>query len=308
MRVLKKDKINKTAQNKTQVIGVVAKFSHPLAKPLVTSVLSWLEERDIKALVDIDTATGLKLKFPKQQLVAKKDITSKCDIIIVLGGDGTLISVSRHPAAKPTTIIGVNLGTLGFLTEITIEELFPTLTAVLAGNVTAREHFLLKAEVFNNKKLQATFYAINDIVISKEALARIFTIKCKVNGIEAAEIRGDGLIISTPVGSTAYSLAAGGAIVHPDVKALLVTPICPHSLTTRPLVVPGDSSIELLPSYSGQVTKPEIFLTIDGQEGLELNNNSRISITTSKHSILFTKSISKNYFEVLGTKLKWAER
>jgi len=289
------------------VIGVVAKSKQPTTVELTQQIIAWCQARQVDFRLDREIAE--ELGFTDQtKCVERRDITKQAQLIVVLGGDGTLISVCRHAVNPPPTIIGVNAGTLGFLTEITTDELFSTLEDVLAGRARLETRSLLSAEVWRAGQRIAEFAAINDVVLSKEALARMFTIEVSVNGDFAAVIRGDGVIVATPAGSTAYSLAAGGSIVHPQVNAVLVTPICPHSLTTRPLVLPANSKVDiLLLSPTNRATR-EVYLTIDGQEGMEIHAEDRVTVTTSGHRVIFAKSPSKTYFDVLGAKLKWATR
>ena len=292
----------------TQIVGVAAKHTHPLARKLTQRVIDFLSSRAVPFLIDTNTAAAFELTTTERviQKCAREELTTKCNIIVVLGGDGTLISVSRHPSAKSPTIIGVNLGTLGFLTEIASDELIPTLEKVLAGQHPTARKFLLKATVVRGGKQLVEFAAINDVVITKEALARIFAVEISVDSTFAALLKGDGVIVASPSGSTAYSLAAGGSIVHPNVDALLLTPICPHSLTSRPLVLPGKTNLGLKVFNTNK--DETIYLTIDGQTGMPLQNGDQVQITTSTYSICFAKSPTKDYFEVLGTKLKWAAK
>ncbi|MCB0323663.1 MAG: NAD(+)/NADH kinase [Bdellovibrionales bacterium] len=288
------------------VVGVVAKQGHPEAQPLVERVLEYLRDRQIAFRVCAANAQEWNLNLEPQQKTAREHLPRVANVIVVMGGDGTLISVSRHAAERPPIIIGVNLGTLGFLTEITVEELFPVLASVLDGTAELERRNLLQADVGRSGRATERYSAINDVVLTKAALARIYDIDLSVDGDLAAVWRGDGCIIATPGGSTAYSLAAGGAIVHPRVDAVLVTPICPHSLTSRPLVLPGSSKITL--RVASDAARSNVFLTIDGQEGMPLSSGDEVNVTTSPHGLLFAKSPSKSYYEVLGTKLKWATR
>jgi len=294
-----------TSKKKT-IVGVVAKPHQAVAIELAKKVINWLEEKGVD--YRIGDQIQKELEFPAdgaKVFVEREDFTESCDPIVVLGGDGTLISVCRHASKNTPTIIGVNVGTLGFLTEIIAEELIPTLEAVLGGKAALERRVLLGGEVRRPGRDTISYTAVNDIVVTKEALARIFGVELFVNGERAAVYRGDGVIISTPGGSTAYSLAAGGAIVHPQVDAILVTPICPHSLTSRPLVLPGGSKISLRVSPDTKGGGENIFFTIDGQEGMSLSSGGEVSVTTSEYGVMFAKSPSKSYFEVLGTKLKW---
>ncbi len=289
------------------IVGVVAKIHHTSAPELSRRIIAWLEQRGIQYRLGLEIAERLGVAADDPVILVDRDrFTSICDVVVVLGGDGTMISVSRHPSERPSTIIGVNLGTLGFLTEITIDELFSTLEAAVNGNVAREPRYLLSAEVKREGKIISRYTAINDVVITKEALARIFSIALWVDDQFAATVRGDGVIVATPVGSTAYSMAAGGSIVHPAVSALLVTSICPHSLTSRPLVLPGKSTLRLTVSSATTEDEPEVYLTIDGQEGRGLTSGDEVIITTSDRFVYFAKSSSRSYFQVLATKLKWA--
>lgn len=287
------------------VIGIVAKVSHPQASPLTRSLIQWLDGKKLSYYVDTDTAVQLDLhSVPSSNRLERHLLSSRCSIIVVLGGDGTLISVCRHPSDTPPVIIGVNLGTLGFLTEITPDELYLSLEKVLTGQATLEARYLFDCAVIRNGQQSASFSAINDIVITKQALARIFALEVSINGERAASVRGDGIIVATPAGSTAYSLAAGGSIVHPQVQAVLLTPICPHSLTSRPLVVPANSAVSL--RLASDTIRNEVYLTVDGQAGMALNKDDTVTVVTSTHHILIATSPSKSYFEVLNAKLKWA--
>lgn len=283
-------------------IGIIAKSTHTQAKELVRSITELLLSKKLDIVVDQETLYLLEKKEVSVQ--ARSDITNICDLIIVLGGDGTLISVCRHPSKKSPKIIGVNLGTLGFLTEITITELTDAIENAIAGKSVLEKRSLLSAEIFLKGKEKKQTYALNDVVISKETIARIFPTKVSVDGKLAAIMRGDGVIVASPSGSTAYSLAAGGSIVHPRVDAILITPICPHSLTSRPLVIPGNSMVEL--EIEPGAEQFASYLTVDGQEGYSLSSGDKVKITTSEFYVLFAKSCSRTYFDVLGTKLKWA--
>lgn len=295
-------------QSAGTVVGLVAKRGHPLSKLLTERLIGWLQEHGVEYRIDREIAEDLDPSFVTDQLlVAREEMTTVASPIIVLGGDGTLISVSRHPSARPPLILGVNLGTLGFLTEITVDEVMSSLEQVLRNEAVEESRALLRAEVRRSGNGAVTIHhAINDVVITKEALARIFGVNLWVNDDHAALIRGDGVIVSTPAGSTAYSLAAGGSIVHPQVDATLVTPICPHSLTSRPLVLPGKSRVILEVVTGSHRETDRVFLTIDGQDGMELTHGDRVIVTTSQYSVRFVRSSSRNYFQVLGTKLKWA--
>lgn len=284
-------------------IGIVAKASHPQVPGLLSLLLKLAEKRSFTPIFDSETFDAYKDYLPATSTIyTRADLGNHAQCLIVLGGDGTLISACRRPFKNTPDIIGINLGTLGFLTEITSGELIETTEAYLDGKTKFDERHLLSA-VLNNSEGSHTYYAINDIVISKPALARIFSIQVRVDETHATSIRGDGIIVSTPSGSTAYSLAAGGSIVHPDVDAILITPICPHSLTSRPLVLPGSTTVSL---HIGAVTG-NVHLTVDGQEGAPLFESSELTISKSPYKVKFVKSLTKSYFEILSSKLKWGQ-
>ena len=288
-------------------IGICAKHEHPLAVPLVKKLIEQLADMRRSFMIEKDLAEMLGINEPEISC-PRSELTTRCSTIFVLGGDGTLISVSRHPAFPPPVIVGINLGTLGFLTEITVEEMDEVVAQVLEDRAELERRYLLSSTVVRQGKIVGEHTALNDVVLTKEAIARIFGIEIKINGEFAAFVRGDGIIVSSPSGSTAYSLAAGGSIVHPLVDAILLTPICPHTLTSRPLIIPGSSTIQLKVSYQGSTSADLVYYTVDGQEGMTLKDEDEILITTSQSSVFFVKSPSKNYFQVLGTKLKWANQ
>ena len=291
--------------NKSKIsFGIVAKPSHRDALHLVNQLIKHLRSKSLEYTLDSQTAVALELDIAEESLAPREKLTEQCTHVVVLGGDGTLISVSRHPADRPPIIIGVNLGTLGFLTEITADEMIEVVDRSIDGSCRVEARSLLEVTVHKSKDKKDFYTAMNDIVISKDSLARIFPVEMRVNQEFAAMLRGDGVIVATPGGSTAYSLAAGGSIVHPGVQAMLVTPICPHSLTSRPLVLPSESEISLQISADSEAFS--VFLTLDGQQGEPLSCSDRVSITTSSNKLYFAKSPSKNYYDVLGTKLKWA--
>lgn len=283
-------------------LGLVAKTSRQLAVDLAQQVVLWCAQRGHQITADIQLQG--KLEGSGIRYALKEELTAVCDPIVVLGGDGTLISVCHNPGPSTTRILGVNVGTLGFLTEISPEEMLDTLEATMEGQVQLEERNLLQAQVSSQKK---AFYAFNDVVLTKHAIARIFSTIVRVDGVFAAEVRGDGVIVSTPSGSTAYSLSAGGSIVHPGVDALLITPICPHSVASRPLVIPGSSEIELEVSPELEPAD-KVHFTVDGQAGMALSGGDTVRVITSGKKCLFVRSGSKSYYDVLGSKLHWSAR
>lgn len=238
-------------------------------------------------------------------VVESSELIKKCDIILVFGGDGTLLSIGRLMKDKSIPIVGVNMGHLGFLAEIPIEEIFQNLEILIdsekSKNLKISERKMLQARVFRDSKIIFESLLVNDAVITKHPVARIFNIEIQIDEKTASFIRGDGVIISTPTGSTAYSLAAGGPILSPDVEGTIITPICPHSLTLRPMVVKSNSKISCIADNNEKLT-----LSIDGQLGFDLNPEDRIEITTfENHKLKIVMSENRNYFEVLRSKLRY---
>ena len=236
--------------------------------------------------------------------VPRPDVPSQCDLIVVLGGDGTLLSVARAMGSNPVPILAVNFGSLGFLTEITLEETFNTLEAILAGKATTQKRLMIDVAVHRDGTRFASYRALNDVVLTKGALARIIDIDVKINNQFVATYKADGLIVATPTGSTAYTLSAGGPIVFPTMAAMLITPIASHTLTFRTVVVPDSVTIEL----SLKATQESVFLTVDGQVGLALKGDDLLQVRKSAGSIELVESANKNFFDILRQKLKWGER
>jgi Predicted sugar kinase len=225
------------------------------------------------------------------------------DLLLVLGGDGTLLSMARLVGDLNVPILGVNLGGLGFLTALTIDELFPALEALLRGDLLVEERMMLAARVTRQGERLSEYVALNDVVITKSAMSRIINLDVSVQGQFATAYRADGLIVSTPTGSTAYSLSAGGPIVFPTMDAIVLTPICSHTLTNRPIVLPGGQPIDVT-LQSDQ----DVMLTMDGQVGFHLKRGDRIEIRRAAARIRLLRFPQKHFFSVLRTKLKWGER
>ncbi len=280
-------------------IGVIAKPRFE-AGEIVSELLSYLKEKKIEAFLDKDTAAVIG----EPNAFLKSDIPDLVDLIVVLGGDGTLLGVARLIGSRDVPIFGVNLGSLGFLTEVTLDELYPTLDKVIEGQCDYDERLMLNAAVIRHGEQISAYTVLNDIVVNKSALAKIIDMAAYIDGKLVANFKADGLIVSTPTGSTAYNLAAGGPIVHPNMHSIILTPICPHVLANRPVVVMDSSCIEIsLLSLDTQV-----HLTLDGQVGFSLMGNDVIRITKAEHTIKLISVPGKNYFDILRTKLKWTER
>jgi NAD+ kinase len=226
------------------------------------------------------------------------------DLIIVLGGDGTLLNVSRHGKRKEVPILGINLGGLGFLTETSVEELPATLAKVLKGDFGISKRIMLDVSVKRERDSIFSITLLNDAVITKDALARIIDIETYVNDEYLTTYKADGLILSTPTGSTGYSLAAGGPLLYPSLPNIIVTPICPHTLTNRPIILP--ENVEVRAQLKSKEEK--VVLTLDGQVGFPLQYNDEVTIKKSSHTVNLIKSSSRGYFEILRTKLKWGAR
>ena len=284
-----------------QRIGIAAKPSKPEAEPILRKLVAWLREHDREVILDQEAAGICPELGPG---LPRADVAAATDLVIVLGGDGTLLSVARLMGSREVPILGVNLGGLGFLTEITLDELFPTLETVLRDQYDVSRRLTLTARVLRAGEVVASFEALNDAVITKTALSRIVDLETHVNGEYVATFRADGLIVSTPTGSTAYCLAAGGPIIYPTLPALVIIPICPHTLTNRPLVVPESAVVEIIRGSA----EGDVHLTVDGQVGVGLRHRDVVAVQRSARHIALVKSSKLNYFELLRTKLKWGER
>jgi NAD+ kinase len=271
--------------------GIVVKKSNPEATKLASEVAQFL--------------TSKKKKILSNDSISIESLILKADILLVFGGDGTLISVARRMVQKSIPILGINMGQLGFLTEIKKNEIFEQLTLVLKGKFEISERALLECTLKRKGKTLIKAPFVNDVVLSKGSIARIFDLKILCDGNEVTQFKGDGLIVSTPTGSTAYNLAAGGPIVSPAVEALILTPICPHSLTQRPLILPDQSKICVVP----QTKSDSIHLTLDGQTSIELHSGDEIFVTRyKKHLIKLIHSKNRDYFSILREKLKYGFR
>lgn len=281
-------------------VGLYAKKHHPDAVGFGREVMTWLEQRGLEVLLEEDLAKWLG--YPRDYV--DSDIPARADLIIVLGGDGTLISVARHVGAHMKPILGVNLGSLGFLTEITQEETFTTLERVLRGDFKVSSRMMLDAVVMRGGREIARYVVLNDAVINKGALARIIDMETSVDGAYLTTFKADGLIVATPTGSTAYNLAAGGPIIYPGLSCLVISPICPHMLTNRPLIVSDRSVIHIEVKFEDQ----HVVLTADGQVGMPLKGGDVVELRRSEVRTLLIESPTKDYFAVLRAKLRWGER
>jgi NAD+ kinase len=282
-----------------QTIGISAKITSEEALAFAARVVADLRARDYDVCFDYATADKLG---DRGKCVAKGELGKHSDLLITFGGDGTLLSVARH-APKDVPILGVNMGTLGFLTEVRVEEFQDVMERVLAGAYETEERVTFDVSVRGPGRDHRSYRVLNDATINKSALARIIEMRVSVGGEFVSAFRADGLIIATPTGSTAYNLSAGGPIIYPTMGAVVLTPICPHMLSNRPIVLPDNLEIEIVIATPNQ----EIFLTLDGQEGLPVAQNDKICINKSPNPVMLVRSSTSNYFDVLRTKLKWGE-
>lgn len=282
----------------TQRIGLVIRPGSQKAVNLAREVVSWCQARSLALDVCPQTSKALKLAGSG---VSAKEMVQRADPIITLGGDGTLIGVARYVAGTSPVFVGVNFGNLGFLTEVSPDELLPVLDTVAQGSVKCAERVLLEVQVHRKGAVVFESRAVNDVVVQKGARSRLPELDLSVNGNDVARIRADGIILATPTGSTAYSLAAGGSIAHPSLSVILVTPICPHSLTNRPLILPGSAQVEVeLPKFDD-----EVIVTVDGQVSEPLLSGDIVKVSQARQTVKFVVSKEKSYFDILRTKLNW---
>ena len=306
-----------------RTIGVVVKRGRAQAVDLARDLVAWLHRNHCKALVEPEAVeAGIDATS-----VSKQAMVAQADLVVVLGGDGTLLSVARMMRDRPVPILGVNLGGLGFLTAITMEELFPMLQRLLAGDFTVDRRMTLDVSLHRGDAILAASPVLNDAVITKGALGRIIDLETTVDGEEVCIYKADGLIVTTPTGSTAYSLSAGGPIVYPSVGVIVLSPICPHTLTNRPIVHPSVGVIVLSPICPHMLTNrplvlsdaatvsvtvrsadDDVMLALDGQEAQPLRSGDRVDVRKGRSGVPLVRSVSRTYFDVLRNKLRWGER
>lgn len=279
-------------------VAVFIKRNKPEAGTLAKQVIRWVTQRGLTALVPEPEAQqyGISQSAPTEQVFAE------CDLVIVLGGDGTFLATARLLGGRQAPVMGVNLGSMGFLTEIRIDEVQEVLDLVLEGKACVAERMRLEVDLITDGNC-CSYVALNDVVVTKTAMARIYDLRISVGGIFMNVVRADGLIVATPTGSTAYNLAAGGPIVQPATGCLVITPICPHMLSNRPLVVPANQTIEL-----ELIDDAEAFVTVDGQAGQELRLGDRVVANVSDKPLLVVQSSKRTYFELLRDKLHFGAR
>lgn len=284
-----------------QNVAIFAKVHDPRCLGVARELIHWLEERGCTPMPDEQLTRQLGFR----DVLTIGEIREQAELVVVLGGDGTLISVARLFSGKEVPILGVNLGSLGFLTEITVEELYPRLEKCLEGNPRVSNRMMLEVTLHREGQDIEKFNVLNDVVINKGALARIVDLETKVNRHFLTTYKADGLIVSTPTGSTGYSLSAGGPIIHPLMSCIAITPICPHTLTNRPIVVTDESIISITVTSSFD---DKVYLTLDGQVGFKLREGDSVEVRKALKTTSLVMSRSRDYFEILRTKLKWGER
>lgn len=297
-------------------VGIVAKARLRAAAGHLCNIAAWLEARGVEPVFEKRTAALAATPGPGDDLpliplptsiatFSKEDLPRHVDLVLVLGGDGTLLSMANRIGAASVSIpiLGVNFGSLGFLTEITLPELYPSLEAALAGTARIDERIMLRCRVKHGSDVLAEHVALNDVVVNKGALARIIELSVSVGGQFVTRLRADGLIIASPTGSTAYNLAISGPIVHPAVDALILTPIAPHTLSQRPVVIPAAAEVIVQPSI--YEAADEVYVTADGQAGQRLEAGDLVHVERAEQPLRLISATTRSYFEVLREKLKW---
>jgi NAD+ kinase len=287
-------------------IGILAKSHLTAATPHLLEISEWLASRGFTAVFETGTAE-LMPAANGRVVMTQAALASDVDMVVVLGGDGTLLSMadSIGAAGSAIPILGVNFGSLGFLTEVTLPELYRSLDAALTGRAHVEERMMLRAITRRGGNVFERSIALNDVVITKAARSRMIDLSVSVSNEFVTRVKADGLIVATPTGSTAYNLSAGGPIVEPSVDALLLTPIAPHTLTNRPVVIPANAVVRVQPNMTD---RDEAFVTFDGQAGFQLQVGDDIEVRRADKPLRLIRPSTRSYFEVLRTKLKWGER
>jgi NAD+ kinase len=277
-------------------VGLVLKRHDPRVPAIVSGIIPWLRANGAEVFLDQEWAG----RYPDCTVAAPEDLARIVDVVAVFGGDGTLLYAARLVAASGVPILGVNLGSLGFLTEVKVEEMQLAFSRLLAGDYELEPRMLLEVEIIRRQNREACFLALNDAVINKGALARIIELEVTASSDLVMLIRADGLIISTPTGSTAYSLSAGGPILYPSLEAFIITPICPHTLTNRPVVVPDGVVLGVKLRHGA-----DVMLTVDGQIGVPLQANDELRISKATPVVRLVQATGNTFFRLLREKLKW---
>lgn len=285
-------------------IGIITKQSDLGALAATTRLVDWLWHRGKQVFVVDEIAAAANIPASQATFRPQETLPEGLDLVVVIGGDGTFIAAARAVGHRPVPILGVNMGRLGFLTEVPVQEMFKTLDRVLAGHFRMEKRTTLDVHLVRQGELLSQSRVLNDAVIHKGALARMMEYEVSIDNQFVFSSRADGLIVATPTGSTAYALSAGGPIIHPTLDALLLTPICPHTLTNRPIVVPGGVAVAITLARDGS----DRLLTLDGQTGFALESDDRILIQRSGHALWVLHAPNRNYYEILRNKLLWGEK
>ncbi len=280
-------------------LGIIGKRNNSEVYEIVSELVKWLDNKKVDYLVDSELGKNIKLK----KSVKQADIPKHVELVIVFGGDGTFLSVSKQVNEFDIPILGINSGGLGFLTEFTVDELYPIMEKIIENDYEIEERGMLSASVYKKDKKFGSYKVLNDLVINNGKVSRIIDLAIYAEGSHITTFKADGIIFSTPTGSTAYSLSAGGPIAHPTLPVTLITPICPHILTNRPLVVSNEMEITVK-----VLTEGSSYLTLDGQETVKVELNDEIKLKRSESTVKLVKSPFRDYFSILKTKLMWGER
>jgi NAD+ kinase len=281
--------------------AIISRPGRPTVAQILPDLYEWLVAHNYRIITDPETAN---YSNSSHEIVPRAQMGSRAlDLVIVLGGDGTLLSAARVTAAIDVPLLGVNLGSLGFLTDVPVQSLYSMLDAIAEGKAAIEQRSLMQCKLLRGDEVRGKYLVFNDAVVNKTALARLNDYDLFVDGTFVSSYRSDGMIVATPTGSTAYSLSAGGPILSPTVKAFVITPVAPHSLTHRPLVVPDSVEIEILLRNAEEVA----YLSLDGQPGLDLQDGDRVICRRSEHQVNLFRTGS-DFFYALRTKLKWGER
>jgi NAD+ kinase len=289
-------------------VGITAKWRLREAASLLDDLAGWLSARGIAPVYETETAKLAASGGADFRVVSREELPRRVDLVLVLGGDGTLLSMADRIAlaGRDVPILGVNFGSLGFLTEITLPELYPALESAIAGTARLEHRLMLRCAVVRHGVTASEFVALNDVVITRGTVSRIIDLAVWVDDEFVARFKADGLILASPTGSTAYNLAAGGPIVHPTVDAMVLTPIAPHTLSNRPVVLPGAARVRI--DASRDDARQEVYATFDGQQGCPLDPGDIVTVERCARPLRLVRAASRGYFEVLRSKLKWAER
>ena len=280
--------------------AIIARPDRPEVAQILPGLLAWLADHGYKIVIDQETSTYVA----GQEVVPRSQLSARAlDLVVVLGGDGTLLSAARVTAAVDVPLLGVNLGSLGFLTEVPLQSLYSMLEAIAQGRASVDHRTLMQVQLLRAETVRGSYLVFNDAVVNKTALARLNTYDLYIDKAFVSSYRADGMIVATPTGSTAYSLSAGGPVLMPTVNAFVITPVAPHSLTHRALVVPDSVEIEILMRSEEEVA----YLSLDGQPGLDLRDGDRVRCRRSEHQVSLFRT-GTDFFHLLRTKLKWGER